>query len=159
MRLREIVVLSTIALAAGTAAAADVKLDNAWMRPAYAGQAQAMVYVDIRASEPLRLVAARSPAAKRAELVVVDPPGAPPDQHRVVPELPVSGSGVTRLAYLGSHVRLLDVGEDLYAGRSLVLELEFVDARGKRHRASTEAVVRGIAARRPEEASGPSPKP
>jgi hypothetical protein len=156
MRLRRFVALSTIA-AAGAATAADVRLENAWMRPARAGQAQAGVYVDIHAREPLRLVAAKSPAAKRAELVLVDPPGAPADEHRVVPELPVAAGVVTRLAYLGSHVRLVDVAQDLWAGHSIALELTFVDANGKRQTAAAEAVVRGVAAR--PAGAGPAVKP
>jgi copper(I)-binding protein len=153
---RRLVALSTIC-AAGAAAAADVRLENAWMRPAYAGQPQAMVYVDVRASEPMKLVGAKSPAARRAELVLVDPPGVPAEQHRVVPELPVAGGGLTRLAYLGSHVRLVDVADDLHAGHSIALELAFVDASGKRQAVTTQAVVRGIAARRPEADSAPKP--
>ena len=154
MKLVQLVALSTISLAAAAqAAAAGIELRNAWMRPAYAGQPQAMVYVDIRANEPLRLVAAKSPAAKEAELVLVDPPGAPPEQHRVVPELPIAANAVTRLPYLGSHVRLLGVGQDLYAGLSIDLELTFVDAGGKRQVAATTAVVRGVAACRPDDAA------
>lgn len=131
-------------------AAAEVKLENAWLRPAYAGQPAAMVYVDIASSQPLTLVAAKSPAAKRAELVLVDPPGAPPEQHKVVKVLPVPAAKVTRLAYLGTHVRLVDIQNDLRPGDSVALELSFVSTHGTRSSVTTSATVRGIAPRPPE---------
>ena len=135
--------------AAMSALAADIKFRNAWLRPTYTGQPTAMVYVDIESSEPLTLVAASSPVAKGAQLVRVDPPG-PDTEPKVVTELPITAKQVTRLALLGNHVRLLDVQQDLAAGARVPLELTFVDAKGKRMSAKTEAVVRGIVAHRPE---------
>jgi copper(I)-binding protein len=137
-------------------ATADVKLENGWLRPAYAGQPAAMVYVDIRSTEVLKLVDAKSPIAKGAQLVLVDPPASEPERHKVVKELPVAANQSTRLAFLGSHVRLLDIRQDLLPGSTIPLELTFVDAKGTRRVASTEAVVRGIAARRPEHTGGAS---
>ena len=146
---------------AASIANADVTLENGWLRPAYAGQPTAMVYVDIQSTEALELVAAKSPVAKGAQLVLVDPPGAEPDKHRVVKTLPVAAKLPTRLAYLGSHVRLLDIQQDLRPGATIPLELTFVDAKGARRTVSTDAVIRGIAARRPEgtEAGGSAKKP
>jgi copper(I)-binding protein len=137
-------------------AAAEVRLENGWLRPAYAGQLAAMVYVDIESTEALKLVDAKSPVAKSAQLVLVDPPGAEADKHKIVKELPVAANQPTRLAYLGSHVRLLGVQQDLVPGATIPLELTFVDAKGKRQSVSTQALVRGIAARRAE--PDPAPK-
>ena len=132
-----------------SALAADIKFRNAWLRPTYAGQPTAMVYVDIESSEALTLVAANSPVAKGAQLVRVDPPG-PDTEAKVVTELPIAAKQVTRLALLGNHVRLLDVHQDLAAGARVPVELTFVDAKGKRMSVKTEAVVRGIVAHKPE---------
>jgi hypothetical protein len=137
-------------LVAVPAVRAEVALTNAWMRPAYAGQTSAQVYVDVRAERPLRLVAASAPVARRAELVLVDPPSNDPTTHRVVAELPVAGGGETRLALGGSHVRLVEVSRDVWPGESWPLELAFVDAAGKRVTANAEVLVRGLMARRPE---------
>jgi periplasmic copper chaperone A len=137
---------------AASLSAAEVKLENGWLRPAYAGQPAAMVYVDIESTEALKLVDAKSPVAKGAQLVLVDPPSEQPDKHKVVRELPVAANRSTRLAYLGSHVRLLDIQHDLVPGTKVPLELTFVDAKGTRRSVSTEALVRGIAARRPDAA-------
>ena len=123
--------LLTGALVASGSAHADVKLEEAWLRPAYAGQPAAMVYVDIRSTRALKLVGASSPVAKRAALVLVDPPGADA-AHKVVRELPVAANGATRLAYLGSHVRLIGIERDLKPGESIPVTLTFVGADGKR---------------------------
>ena len=128
---------------------ADVKLDNGWLRPAYAGQATAMVYVDIESTRALKLVGARSPVARDAELVLVAPAGADPAAHKVVRELPVPANQTTRLAYLGSHVRLLEIRQELKPGDAVPITLTFVDGKGKRETRTTEAKVRGISARKP----------
>ncbi len=146
------ILLGAAAVLAASIAVADVKLENGWLRPAYAGQPAAMVYVDIQSTEALKLVDAKSPVAKGAQLVLVDPPGAQADKHKVVKELPVAPNQSTRLAYLGSHVRLLGIQQDLLPGERIPLELTFVDAKGVRRSVSTEAVIRGIAPRRPESA-------
>ena len=149
----------TVAVLCASIATAEVKLENGWLRPAYAGQPAAMVYVDIESTEALKLVGAKSPVAKDAQLVLVEPPGAAPDKHKVVKELPVAANRPTRLAYLGSHVLLLDIQQDLLPGAKIPLELTFVDARGARRSVTTEAVIRGIAARRPEGAETGAVKP
>lgn len=142
------VLLAVGMLLASGSASADVRLDEAWLRPAYAGQPVATIYVDIHSTRALKLVGASSPVARRAALVLVDPPGADATQ-KVVRELPVAANGATRLAYLGSHVRLIDIGRDLKPGDSIPVTLSFVDANGERLAATTEARVRGIGARRP----------
>jgi copper(I)-binding protein len=128
---------------------ADVKLENGWLRPAYAGQAAAMVYVDIESTRALKLVGASSPVARAAELVLVEPPGSDPSKHKVVRELPVAAKQATRLAYLGSHVRLLDIRQDLKPGDAVPLTLTFADGKGKQETRTTEAKVRGITVRKP----------
>lgn len=146
------------ALTAAANAQGDVKLDNAWMRPAYAGQPHAAVYVDIRAPEPLRLVGASSPVANRAELVRVEPPSPDPAQHRVVPDFAIAGGGETRLAYLGNHIRLVDVRREVAPNERVPVELVFVDAAGKRRMVAMDVLVRGLTARRPEPEPALPPK-
>ena len=136
---------------AASVAHADVTLDNGWLRPAYAGQPAALVYVDINSTQALKLVGASSPAATGAELVLVDPPGAGPSAQKTVRELTVAANKATRLAYLGSHIRLTGVRQDLKPGDAIPLTLTFAAAGGKRITTTTEARVRGISARRPPE--------
>lgn len=149
-------VVGVLALAAAPAHA-EIKLENGWLRPAYAGQAAAMVYVDIHATLAWRLVSASSPVAKGAQLVLVDPPSADVSTHRVVREIPLAANQETRLAYLGSHVRLTGIRQDLKPGDAVPLTLTFAAANGKRVTATTQARVRGITARRPPEPATPTP--
>jgi hypothetical protein len=143
--------LACAAAFAAPAAAAEVTLANAWLRPAAAGAADAPVYVDIRATEALELVGARSPVARGAELVLVDPPDPDPTARKVVARIAVAAGRETRLAYLGSHVRLTGISRDLAPGMRVPLELTFADAHGKRRTVATEALVRGIVPRRPDD--------
>jgi len=153
------------ALAASIPAAAqgEVRLSDAWLRPAYQGQPRASVYVDIRATAAMKLVGAGTPVARRAELVVADPSDPDPAKQRVVKELAIAANADTRLAYLGNHVRLIDIKQDLKPGEVIKLELTFTDGTGKRRTATTEALVRGISAKRPADAPPPAagtpPKP
>jgi copper(I)-binding protein len=147
-----------VALASPAHAQGEVALDNAWMRPAHAGQAQAAVYLDIRAAKPMTLVGASSPAARRAELVLVDPPDPDPATHRFVAELPMSATRL-RLALGGSHVRLIDIAHDLRPGERVRLELAFVDASGTRSTATTEVLVRGLMIHPPQPQAPDKPAP
>ena len=124
---------------------AEVAFDDAWMRPAHAGQAQAAVYVDIRSSEALTLVGASTGVAKRVDLVANDRPGLE-GFARVAPSLPLVANGVTRLAYLGSHLRLVDLLRDVRPGERVDVDLVLVDAAGQRRTARLTAQARGIAA-------------
>jgi hypothetical protein len=153
-RLRHAALACAAALAAGTAMA-EVTLANAWLRPAPAGAAEAAVYVDIRSTEALELVGARSPVAGGAELVRVDPPDPDPAARRVVAKIPVAADRETRLAYLGSHIRLTGVTRDLVPGMRIPVELTFADATGQRRTVVAEALVRGVVPRQPADARDP----
>jgi copper(I)-binding protein len=150
-----------VALAVTLAAApagAGVALENAWMRPAHAGQPQAQVFVDLRSAEPAKLVGASMKVAKRAELVLVPAPDADASTHRVVAEIPLAANVATRLALGGSHVRLVDMAQDVHPGERHVLELAFVDASGRRTTATVDVLVRGLTLRRPSSDDPAAPK-
>ena len=148
-----------LCVVAPLAAAQGIKLSEAWMRPAFQGQPTASVYVDIHSSEALRLVGARSPLASRAEIIVAEIGEPDPSKYKVVKELPVAANGETRLAYLGNHLRLHGIKRDLKPGEKFPLTLVFVGTDGKQRTASTEALIRGLSAKRPDPAEQPAPAP
>jgi copper(I)-binding protein len=115
-----------------------------------------MLYLDIESTEPVKLVGARSPVAKSAKLVVVDPPGSHSPQQ-VVREIAIPANQPKRLAYLGSHVRLVDIARDVVPGMRVPIELDFVDANGTRRTLATEADVRGVAVPPPATADAGTP--
>jgi copper(I)-binding protein len=123
--------------------AAEVTLKTAWMRPAASGMAEAMVYVDIVSEVSLDLVGASTPVARRVELVDVNLKTDPPES-KVVASMPVAAGKTTRLAYRGSHLRLVGINKDLGNGASVPLTLMFKSADGKEIRASVDAQVRGL---------------
>ncbi len=134
------VALAGVALAAS---AAEVTLNTAWMRPAAAGAPAARAYVDIESPVALELVGASSPVATQVLLVHVrrlDDPGS----EEVVPSMRIAEGAVTRLAFRGDHLRLVDVQQDLANGTPVPLTLVFRDPQGGEIRSSTQITVRGL---------------
>lgn len=129
--------------AAGCAVAGEVTLKTAWLRPAAAGMAEALVYVDIVSEANLQLVGASTPVAGKVELVEVKLSTDPPEA-KVVPSMPVPAGKTTRLAYKGSHLRLVGITRDLGNGTAVPLTLMFKSADGKDVSATVDAQVRGL---------------
>ena len=138
------VLLAACVLAASAvASAAPVTLSSAWMRPAPEGAQSARVYVDIKSDANLTLVGASTPIARRVEIVRVKTIG-DPSTEKVVKSLAVPTDATTRLAYLGDHLRLVQVNRTVTNGTPVPIKLRFVDARGKRFEVAADVVVRGI---------------
>jgi periplasmic copper chaperone A len=143
------VLLAALMLAApfGAAAAetsvATVTFKTAWMRPVAAGMPDAQVYVDITSTVDLLLVGGTSPVASKVELVEVKMKNEQPDAI-VVTSMPVPAGRTTRLAYRGSHLRLVGINRDLANGNTVPVTLAFKSADGTDIAASFDAQVRGL---------------
>lgn len=131
-------------LASAGAARAETTIANAWMRPAPAGAASADAYADVRVDAPATLVAVRTPAAARVDIVVRDPRD-PASAPRVVDKLALP-AGETRFALKGSVLRLVDVKSAIGPGAPVSLRFEFVDAAGKASAVDAGVQVRGFVA-------------
>jgi hypothetical protein len=143
-----LVLVFVLSALAGGALAADIKLTSAWMRPAPAGS-DANAYVDISSDTPLTLVGATSPVARRVELVLVKKYDGT-DPGKVVKRMAVEAGTPMRLAYRGSHLRLVGVRRDLLMGAPVPVTLQFRDRAGKRLTADAAVAVRGLAMPMPE---------
>ena len=142
MTLRRVALLVLVLGGAHAAAAADIRLSSAWLRPAQMG-ATAKVYVDIAASAPLTLVRVTTPVARSVEIrIVARTDGS--DEGDVVKTQAIAAHAKTRFAYLGNHLRLVGVNRDLGNGTSVPLTLEFTDAAGRTQIATIDASVRGL---------------
>ncbi|MEO8347156.1 MAG: copper chaperone PCu(A)C [Betaproteobacteria bacterium] len=130
-------------VATSCALAGGVTLKTAWLRPAAAGMDDAQAYVDIVSDAKLELVGASSPVAKRVELVEVNL-GKDPPEAKVVASMPVPAGKTTRLAFKGSHLRLVGITKDLGNGTAVPLTLTFKSADGKEVTAAIDAQVRGL---------------
>ena len=122
--------------------AVDIKLNSMWMRPAAAGSTT-KAYVDIVSDTKLALVGAKTPRAKKVEFVVVEKFDGV-DPGKVVKTLPIASDKPTRLAYLGNHLRLVDVKEELTTGKTVPVDLDFKDAKGTHYHATAAIVVHGL---------------
>ena len=140
--LRGVAAAFAMAAASGVTAA-DVTLKTAWMRPAAAGMADAQVYVDILSETDLVLVGASTAAARRVELVEVTMKGGEPET-KVVASMPVPAGRTTRLAYRGSHLRLIEITRDLGNGTAVPVTLAFKSMDGRDVTATFDAQVRGL---------------
>jgi copper(I)-binding protein len=135
-------------LASAAAGAAEVKLHNAWMRPAPAGAESAKAYVDIASDSALALVGASTPAARKVVLVAVTVKDTTIDE-KPVRSLPVAAGTPTRLAFNGNHLLLSGITRDIGNGAPVPLTLTFRGAGGKLLQVHTEILVRGLL--RPEQ--------
>ncbi len=122
---------------------ASISLTSAWMRPARAGQDNARAYVDIASDVPLTLTQATTPDARTVEIVRVAPGGSAADEA-VVATMPVAPGTPTRLAFRGSHLRLVGILRDLGNGDHVPVTLHFADSDGRVIRASIDVSVRGF---------------
>ena len=134
---------ASVCASAGDPTPANIVLKTAWMRPAAAGMAEAQVYVDIVSAADLVLVGASTPAAGKVELVEVTQKGDQSDA-KVVASMPVPAGKMTRLAYRGSHLRLVEITKSFGNGNSVPLTLAFKSADGKDVSATVDAQVRGL---------------
>ena len=149
MRAGTLALAATLLFAfAATAAAADIKLTSMWMRPAEKGS-DAKAYVDIASDVPLTLVGATTPLARKVELVELRKYDGT-DPGRVVTQIRVEPGTPTRLAYKGSHLRLLGVRQDLVTGAPVPVTLVFRDPAGKRVTAQADIRVHGVALPMPQ---------
>ncbi len=124
---------------------ASVALTSAWMRPARAGQDHARAYVDIASDVPLTLTQATTPDARTVEIVRVAPGGSAADEA-VVATMPVTPGTPTRLAFRGSHLRLVGIKRDLGNGDRVPVTLYLADSDGRVIRATIDLSVRGFTA-------------
>lgn len=135
--------LCTLLLVNAASHAAEVKLQNAWMRPAPTGAASAKAYVDIASDTTLELVGASTPAAKKVNLIAVTVKDTSIDE-KIVKSLPVAAGKPTRLAFNGNHLQLSGITRDIGNGAPVPLTLTFKDAAGKSLQVSTDVLVRGL---------------
>lgn len=124
---------------------ASITLTSAWMRPARAGQDSARAYVDIASDMPLTLTQATTPDARTIEIIRVAPGGSAAEEVAVA-TMPVTPGSPTRLAYLGSHLRLVGINRNLGNGDRVPVTLHFADIDGRVIRATVDVGVRGFTA-------------
>lgn len=118
--------LLTMAMA-GLAQAADIRIEDAWSRPALAGRT-GVVYLTVQdAGAPDKLTGASTPIASQAQLheSFVDHGVA---KMRAVPSLPIGPSKPVTLAPDGYHIMLMGLKQALKPGDTFPVTLTFANA-------------------------------
>ena len=133
-----------LALAAASTGAlaqtAPVTASQAWARASVPGQRSSGAYMALKASEPLTLVGASSPAAGGAEVHEMKMDG-DVMRMRALPSLQLPAGKTVELKPGGLHVMLLDLKAPLAANGTLPLTLTFRDARGQQSRLDLQVPV------------------
>ena len=136
-------VAASIALLAPLASVAvELKIDNAWARPAIEGES-APVYCDIASDSALKLVGATSSVAKSVAIVITETKDGLPTT-KSVKSLDIAARSTTRLALHGNFLELREVRQTFGNGDMVPVTLEFVAPDGTRHNAMINALVRGV---------------
>lgn len=118
-----LVAISTVDLAQ----AADIRIEDAWSRPALAGRT-GVVYLTVQdAGMPDKLIGAATPIASQAQLheSFVDRGVA---KMRDVPSLPVGPGKPVTLAPNGYHIMLMGLKQALKPGDTFPVTLTFANA-------------------------------
>lgn len=131
----------TLLLVSSAAAAAEVKVENAWARPPAPGQKTASAYVDLTSAADGVLVSVSSPAAERVELHSMTLDGGVM-RMRPLPRIDLPAGKTVKLAPGGMHLMVLGLKQPLKAGDKLPLVLRIQPAAGSETTLKVEAEVR-----------------
>ncbi len=130
MRMPLPALLAALTFAVG-AQAADVKIENAWVRATVPGQKVAGAFMDITAARDMELVAGATPVAQSVELHFMRMDGGTMEM-RELKSIKLPKGKTVSLAPGGLHAMLIGLKAPLKAGASVPLSLTVSDAAGKR---------------------------
>ncbi len=137
--------LPLLALALGGTAAAEVRIDEPWVRATVAGQQASGAFMTITSSQDARLVSVQTPIAGVSEIHEMALENDVMRMRRLdALELPAGKAVVLRPG--GHHLMLLELKGPLNTGENVGLTLTVEGADGKRERIDVQAPVRPLTA-------------
>ena len=132
--------LATLGLLASQALwASPVSINNAWVRPTVPGQTVAGAYLDITATQPARLVAARSPISPDVQIHWMQMDG-DVMRMREVPTIDLPKNKTVSLKPGGYHLMLMQLKKPIQAGETVPLTL-VIEVQRKRQTVKVNAVA------------------
>jgi copper(I)-binding protein len=143
--------LATLALALLPLAAAPALADEAvavrepWVRATVAHQHNTGAFMTLAGREAMRLVEARSSAARVTEIHEMAMVG-DMMKMRAIAGLDVPAGGQVELKPGGYHVMLIDVKAPIQPGDAVPITLVFEDAKRQRHTVEVKATARAMTA-------------
>ncbi len=132
-----------LALLVQTAMAADVKVENVWMRATAPGQQVAGAYMDITSPDNARLVGAQSTAAGSMEIHLMRMNHGVMEM-REIKALPLPKGKTVKLAPGGFHLMLFDLKQPFKTGETVPIKLTIETANNKRETVEVTAQVRDL---------------
>ncbi|MHB1176365.1 MAG: copper chaperone PCu(A)C [Sulfuriferula sp.] len=130
-------------LLAQTAMAANIKVENAWMRATAPGQQVAGAYMQIASPVNATLVKVQSPAAGRMEIHLMGMNHGVMEM-REVGTLALPKGETVKLAPGGFHLMLFDLKQPFKEGETVPIKLIIQTADKKRETVNVVAQVRGL---------------
>lgn len=143
---------SLCGLSAAAAAQSSVKVENAWLRPAVAGQSGTGGFARFTSGQGVTLVGVASPVAAVAEIHEMAMDGEVMTM-RAVESLALPAGKAVELKPGGHHLMLMQLKQPLAAGSSVPVTFKFKAADGK---VSEQRVDFKVSATAPAAASGGS---
>lgn len=126
--------------------AADIKIDNPWVRGTLEGQSMTGAFMTIKSDKTLYLLSAESTVAKLVEVhSMVMERGVM--RMRAIERLAIPANKEVQLTSGGYHIMLMDLSRPLKEGESIPIKLIFEDAEKKQHSVSIQAPVRALTAK------------
>ncbi len=142
-RIQSLLFALFVPLVFAATAHAEVTVKDAWVRGTVPAQKTTGAFATITSSEPAKLVAVKSPAAKTVEIHESMSHGGMMHMQAVESVALPAGKAVT-LAPGGYHVMLVGLAKPLKAGDKVPLTFVTEDAKGKRSTTAIEAEVRPL---------------
>lgn len=130
-----------LVLVAQASWAANVSVDNAWIRATAPGQQIAAAYLNITSPVDMHLVGAQSPAAGSIEMHTMRMDQGVMEM-REIKSLALPGKKTVQLAPGGNHLMLLDLKQAFKPGERVPLRLVLETAEKKRETVEVTALVR-----------------
>ncbi|MCW5641509.1 MAG: copper chaperone PCu(A)C [Rhodoferax sp.] len=122
-----------------TVAAAQVKVEEAWVRATVPGQQAAGAFMKITSTEPAKLVSVASSVSKFSEIHVMKMDGGVMKMRTHTGGLEIPANTTVVLGSGGYHVMLMDLSRAVRAGETMPLTIRFSDASGKETAISVDA--------------------
>lgn len=140
--MRTLILASLLALSTGSALAADLKIDGAWVRGTTPSQTASGAFMTLTSGSDAALVGASSPVAGKVEVHEMKMVGETMKMGPI-PRLALPAGKAVELKPGGYHVMLLDLKQPMKAGDKVPLTLE-IETAGKREKLTVEAEVRPL---------------
>lgn len=122
-----------------TTVSAQIKVENAWVRATVPKQQATGAYMKITSVEAVKLMAVTTAVAKTNEIHEMKLEGDVMKMRAHPNGLEIPANTTVELKSGGYHVMMMELDKAIKAGDVVLLQLEFMDAKGKKQIVSVNA--------------------